>query len=660
MARMDSGIGGLPAGAIDNEDAFAGGGIVAFAEGDPVKSKPPTYSLTDDQKAYLAETDRIVGLPPGTSYRQIEVESAFNPRAVSPANAKGLAQIYPPTLPGASRLVGRKLDPFNPTDSLEAHRALMKENMERFKDPVKALRAYNGGWTESTWNNTDENRKYVPKILGFLTGSGNANAAEVPRTVAAAPSPSAKTGIANTTPDTDQQVNPYTIGATAAAAGAGAAALPPVRTGIASVPNVPAGVPPAGVPPAGVPPAGTPSLLSRGLGALRGIAASPYTTGAGLMLHSSELGAGSDIVPKKPAGRPPTPREIDELLESGKISDVEAREMLKRLPAAPAVKPPVDDTSQVNRGMGSSDRNPDGTKYEPPGFSPRAPVDAETAFMNDIRDQIMTGLRDKTPPETLEAYTARHEAIDKKLGVDPGATKKFFEDQAKGFTEQATQARQDRNVNLWMSAANGFFAMAGGMSPYAMKNFADGLGVGTKQATAALNDYRNIDREIAKNQRDMSKLQLQTNMGHAEKYAAREDKFLERQAALEAKKQATLMSLYGQLATQANTKATQANTSALKEISMAETKRYNEAREEAKKIDQGIKRAEAWDKHVLANPAIGSLQNKITKETDPRQKAVLQSQLRVIEQKWAEAQGAAPGGATSTPAGWSAPQIVKP
>jgi soluble lytic murein transglycosylase-like protein len=99
MAQMDSGIGGLPAGAIDNEGAFAGGGIVAFAAGDPVESKPPTYNLTDDQKAYLAETDKIVGLPPGTSYRQIEVESAFNPRAVSPAKAMGLAQIIPDTLP---------------------------------------------------------------------------------------------------------------------------------------------------------------------------------------------------------------------------------------------------------------------------------------------------------------------------------------------------------------------------------------------------------------------------------------------------------------------------------------------------------------------------------------------------------------------------------
>jgi hypothetical protein len=255
MAQMDSGIGGLPAGAIDNEGAFAGGGIVAFAAGDPVESKPPTYNLTDDQKAYLAETDKIVGLPPGTSYRQIEVESAFNPRAVSPAKAMGLAQIIPDTLPGASRLVGRKIDPFNPTDALEAHRALMKENMGRFKDPVKALRAYNGGWTESTWNDTEENRKYAPKILGFLTGSGNANAA----------------------PDTDRQTNPYAVGAGAMAA-AGAAALPPVKTGIASGPvvyridNDPTVFRSNRVPPASVPPAGPPA------GSASGISAAPANT----------------------------------------------------------------------------------------------------------------------------------------------------------------------------------------------------------------------------------------------------------------------------------------------------------------------------------------------------------------------------------------------
>jgi hypothetical protein len=660
---MDSGIGGLPAGAIGNEGAFAGGGIVAFAAGDPVESA--------ERDPVDVAFDRLIRTESGGVHIDPKTRKMLTN---TQSGAMGVAQFMPGTLkdPGFGVVPPRD-------NSREEH---LRAGKDYFKAMVKESKGniaegaarYNWGTgnVDNAKAQAQVKAKANPdKIFNWMDTAPNETKKYVALVAPQNTRVTEPVAPQNAAPDTDQQTNPYAVGAGAMAA-AGAAALPPVKTGIASVPNdpavfrsnrvPPAGVPPAGVPPASVPPAGTPSWLSQGLGALRKIAASPYTTGAGLMLHSSEAGRGSDIVPNKPAGRPPTPREIDELYVSGKISDVEAREMLKRLPVVPAVpvaKSPVDDVSQADRNQGSTDRGPDGTKYSPPGFVSRTPVDAETAFMNDIRNEIMTGLRDKTPPETLEAYTARHEAMDRKLGVDPGATKKFFEDQAKGFTEQATQARQDRNVNLWMSAANGFFAMAGGMSPYAMKNFADGLGVGTKQATVALNDYRNIDREIAKNQRDMSKLQLQTNMGHAEKYAAREDKFLERQTALEAKKQATLMTLYGHLGTQANTKATQANTSMLREISMAETARSNEAREEAKREDQRRQNLVAWGKYQESEEYRKLLNNVKKAGNDPKNLALANRALIDKKAEYLGSGGGQSAGASSNST-WGKPEIIKP
>jgi hypothetical protein len=240
------------------------------------------------------------------------------------------------------------------------------------------------------------------------------------------------------------------------------------------------------------------------------------------MLHSSELGAGSDIVPKKPAGRPPTPREIDELLKSGKISDVEAREMLKRLPAAPAVKPPVDDTSQVNRGMGSFDRNPDGTKYEPPGFVSNIDSRQESEQPN-LMSSIQKYFEDKVtdlkanPPKTMEQYQASNKALAKEMGVDPESVKQFFDKQAASITEQATQAQQDRNVNLWMSAAKGFFAIAKSTSPNAFVNIAAGLGVGTKEATEALNEYSKQNFAINKAKAELAKLELTDKRGRFDK-----------------------------------------------------------------------------------------------------------------------------------------------
>lgn len=123
------------------------------------------HQLSDEAKAYLAETDRMLGLPAGTSERQIWQESRFNPNARSGKDARGLAQVLPRTARNISRKVGRNLDPYNPQDALLLHREVMRENMGRFGNSTDALRAYNGGWNPRNWNNP-ETRDYIDKIVG--------------------------------------------------------------------------------------------------------------------------------------------------------------------------------------------------------------------------------------------------------------------------------------------------------------------------------------------------------------------------------------------------------------------------------------------------------------------------------------------------------------
>jgi len=480
MARLDSGIGGLPAGAIDNEDAFAGGGIVAFAEGDQVKSKPPTYSLTDDQKAYLAETDKIVGLPPGTSLRQIEVESAFNPRAVSPANAKGLAQIYPPTLPGASRLVGRKLDPFNPTDSLEGHRALMTENMGRYKDPVKALRAYNGGWTESKWDTSKENREYAPKILGFLTGSGNANAAP-------------PAGIKATLTPSELQAKSDNEALKAAGSGikgfadSGVAALKDWATVI-------------------------PRAASRAYGAVTGNEP-PMTT------NSWTPYSDADSAQKEDATKDGAPKGHPQSHERGKDEGDDLPSVVT-IPAKQRVQP-----QEI-----TSDREPDGSKYSPNGRT--AP--AIKSLKDIANDTLYKGLT--TELLSREAYDKQVNAIAKKEGTDPASMKEFFDKQSASFTNQAVEAKKNRDVDLWMSAAQGFFAMGAGTSPRALQNFAMGAGIGVKQAQSALNEYGKAQKEINAAQRDIAKFEMSHRETRTTQQIASYDKALARADLFEARK----------------------------------------------------------------------------------------------------------------------------
>jgi hypothetical protein len=71
-----------------------------------------------------------------------------------------------------------------------------------------------------------------------------------------------------------------------------------------------------------------------------------------------------------------------------------------------------------------------------------------------------------------------------------GVPEQGYKERITELTGQASQARQDRDVDRWMAAAQGFFAMGAGGSRFAMQNMAEGLGVGTKQLQAAEKEYR--------------------------------------------------------------------------------------------------------------------------------------------------------------------------
>lgn len=154
-----------------NEAVSKRGGIEAVPSRhspvDPATGAAPTAKgagaggLTPDEKAFLAETDRLLGAAPGTSEAQIQVESGGNPNAVSRAGAWGLAQLMPATRAELERRLGRKIE--SRQDQLLAHRMVMQENLGRFGNMPDALRAYNGGWDPSGWDNA-ETSAYVGKI----------------------------------------------------------------------------------------------------------------------------------------------------------------------------------------------------------------------------------------------------------------------------------------------------------------------------------------------------------------------------------------------------------------------------------------------------------------------------------------------------------------
>ena len=149
------------------------------------------------------------GLIPTVFERQIEAESGFNPRAISSAGARGIAQIMPATARGWG------VNPDDPVAALDAAARNMSGYIKTYlggkkpssvTDPValrqayeKGLRAYNAGpgAVEASKKYAETNR-YVQKIIGpdkfsfteALKGKKPEEVSQVPsqqQTVAAAP-----------------------------------------------------------------------------------------------------------------------------------------------------------------------------------------------------------------------------------------------------------------------------------------------------------------------------------------------------------------------------------------------------------------------------------------------------------------------------------------
>ena len=115
------------------------------------------------------------GIRPDLVRAVIQVESAFNPRAVSPKGAMGLMQLMPAT----AKQFG-VIDPFNPAENIRAGVSYLRQLLDRYDhDEQLALAAYNAGPGAvdkygSKVPPYKETQNYVLKITGIRGNVRNA------------------------------------------------------------------------------------------------------------------------------------------------------------------------------------------------------------------------------------------------------------------------------------------------------------------------------------------------------------------------------------------------------------------------------------------------------------------------------------------------------
>jgi hypothetical protein len=98
--------------------------------------------------------------------------------------------------------------------------------------------------------------------------------------------------------------------------------------------------------------------------------------------------------------------------------------------------------------------------------------------------------RKDIPEKSLSDIEKEQKDLRSRIFKERGISEKGHEEHIKELKDQAITARADRDTDRLMGIAQGFFTMAGGTSPYALKNMADGFGVTTKVVLESEKEYR--------------------------------------------------------------------------------------------------------------------------------------------------------------------------
>ena len=122
-----------------------------------------------EMQAMVRRTAQQMGVDPALALAHAHLESGFNMRSVSPANAVGVMQVIPSSGDWASQLVGRKLDLLNPQENVTAGVAIIRQLHRTAPNGDAAIAGYYQGLGSVNRNGMyRDTQNYVANVRSLM------------------------------------------------------------------------------------------------------------------------------------------------------------------------------------------------------------------------------------------------------------------------------------------------------------------------------------------------------------------------------------------------------------------------------------------------------------------------------------------------------------
>ena len=117
----------------------------------------------------VRSTAVAMGVDPRLALAHAQIESGFDPTAVSPANAIGTMQVIPSSGEWASQLVGRKLNLLDPQDNITAGVAIIRHLQGRNPGDIGIAGYYQGEAGVRKYGMYSDTKDYVAKVKSAMS-----------------------------------------------------------------------------------------------------------------------------------------------------------------------------------------------------------------------------------------------------------------------------------------------------------------------------------------------------------------------------------------------------------------------------------------------------------------------------------------------------------